>query len=234
MNYKRKFWVGLVFVGLLALSATIVLFTRKAVPAEPLSPTFPMTAGRLTEPPLPANPTQYEWGRYLYWLNCMSCHGDRGQGLTAEFRSLYVEDQNCWVRGCHAGHVGDQGFPIPRTVPAIISATGKLPPFVTPYKLFEFLRTTHPPQHPGYLPDDQYWAITSYLLVQNNRLSPGQVLGPGARPSGSGDFRKFAAGGVLLLLAVVIVVWLIRSRKPRLSQARQAGNFIDGQTSNYP
>ena len=214
MNHKRKLWVGLVFGGLLVLTAVIVLFTRKAAPVEPLFPATPQAAGRLAEPLLPANPTQFEWGRYLFWLNCMPCHGDRGQGLTAEFRSLYVEDQNCWARGCHAGHLEDQGFPIPRTVPAIISATGKLPPFATPDKLFEFLRTTHPPQHPGILPDDQYWAITDYLMVQNNRLSPQQVLSPGAQTSGPGDFWRFATAGILLLLAVVIVVWLARRRKP--------------------
>ena len=217
MNHKRRLWVGLVLVGLMALSAAIVLFTQEAALAEPVSPASPQTADRLAEPPLPANPTQYEWSRYLYWLNCMPCHGDRGQGLTAEFRSLYVEEQNCWARGCHAGHVGDQGFPIPRTVPAIISTTDKLPLFATPNKLFEFLRTTHPPQHPGYLPEDQYWAITDYLLVQNHRLSPEQELGLGSQTSGSEDFRRFAAAGVLFLLAVVIIVWLVRRRKPRQS-----------------
>jgi len=107
----------------------------------------------------------------------MTCHGDRGQGLTDEFRSLYVEHQNCWARGCHAGHPGDLGFPIPRSVPAIISSTGELPPFATAEDLFEFLRTTHPPQHPGYLPEEEYWALTAYLLAENNRLMPGQVLG---------------------------------------------------------
>ncbi len=215
MNHKRRLWVGLVFVGLLVLLATIVFFTRKAAPIRLLSPATPQTADRLASPPLPANPTQYERGRYLYWLNCMPCHGDRGQGLTAEFRSLYVEDQNCWARGCHGGRVGDQGFPIPRTVPAIISSTGDLPPFATADELFEFLHTTHPPQYPGALPDDQYWAVSNYLLVQNHRLSPGQELSPGVQTSGSEDFRRFAATGILLLLAAVIAVWLIRQRKPR-------------------
>jgi mono/diheme cytochrome c family protein len=214
MNHKLKLWGGLVLVGLLVLSATILLSSRKAAPTEPLSPATPQIGDRLAEPPLPANPTEYEWGRYLYWLNCMPCHGDRGQGLTAEFRSLYVEDQNCWARGCHAGHVGDQGFPIPLTVPAIISANGTLPPFATADALFKYLRTTHPPQHPGILPDDQYWAISDYLLVQNKRLSPGQVLGPGAQTMGHKEFWRFATVGVLLLLAVVVVVWLAWRRKP--------------------
>ena len=219
MNRKHLLRIVLLFLGLVVLAGTMVIFTKKTALPESLTPTSTRTAGeRLAQPPLPANPSQYEYGRYLYWLNCMACHGDRGQGLTAEFRSLYVEDQNCWARGCHAGRPGDQGFPIPRTVPAVISATSILPPFATPEKLFEFLRATHPPQYPGHLPEDQYWAITNYLLVQNHRLSPDQTLGPGGQASGLQDFRRFADSGVLLLLAVGIFVWLVRRRK-----SRQAG-----------
>ena len=201
-SHKRRLGIGLVLVGLMAMAAAIILFTQEAVPVEPVVSAFPQTADRLAKPPLPANPTQYEKGRYLFWLNCMPCHGDRGQGLTPEFRSLYVEDQNCWAHGCHAGKVGDQGFPVPHTIPAIISSDGNLPPFATADQLFEFLRTTHPPQHPGILPDDQYWAISNYLLVQNHRLSPGQELGPGAHTSRSENIRRFAAAGVLLLLDI--------------------------------
>ncbi len=140
-------------------------------------PTVTATIDRLAKPALPANPTQFEEGRYLYWLNCMACHGDKGQGLTDEFRSLYVEDQNCWGRGCHGGRVGDQGFPIPTIVPAIISPTDALTKFTTPDQLFAFLRHTHPPQSPGIFTVDQYWAITDYLLVENGRLPEGEVLG---------------------------------------------------------
>ncbi len=147
-------------------------------PTSPLNPPSTPTFDRLAEPPLPPNPTQLEKGRYLFWLNCAACHGDRGQGLTDEWRSVYVEDANCWAHGCHAGNNGDQGFPIPRIVPAIISSTGELPPFATPQQLFDFLRTTHPPQNPGFMSDDDYWALTAYLLDQNGRLPSGQVLGP--------------------------------------------------------
>lgn len=143
--------------------------TRAAAPTP--------TIDRLAEPALPANPTQLELGRHLFWLNCMPCHGDKGQGLTDEFRALYVEDANCWARGCHAGKVGDQGFPVPRTVPAIISSSGQLPPFPDAQALFEYLHKTHPPQNPGFMPDNDYWAITAYLLKQNGRLGEGLVLG---------------------------------------------------------
>jgi mono/diheme cytochrome c family protein len=146
-------------------------------PSPTIRPARTPTPDRLAEPFLPAYPTQLEEGRHLFWLNCMACHGDKGQGLTAEFRSLYVEDANCWARGCHGGRVGDGGFPIPQSVPAIISSSGDLPPFGTTEALFEFLRSTHPPQHPGILTDGQYWALTAYLLNENGRLPAGEVLG---------------------------------------------------------
>jgi mono/diheme cytochrome c family protein len=215
LNRKHLLWIVLLFLGLVVLAGTMVIFTKKTALPESLTPTSTRTASeRLAQPPLPAHPSQYEYGRYLYWLNCMACHGDRGQGLTAEFRSLYVEDQNCWARGCHAGRPGEQGFPIPRTVPAVISATSKLPPFATPEKLFEFLRATHPPQYPGHFPDDQYWAITNYLLVQNHRLSPNQTLGSASQVA-LANLRRSVAGGLLFLVAVVTIAWLITLRRSK-------------------
>ena len=183
MNKKRKNWISLIFSGLFFILLSFVLITCGKAPTATQSPTPSATPSptpdRMAEPPLSENPTQLEWGRHLYWLNCMPCHGDHGQGLTDEFRSLWVDDhQNCWARGCHTGREDDQGFPIPRSVPAVISSTGNLPPFATADQLFEYLRTTHPPQHPGYLPQDEYWALTAYLFSENQRLPATQVLGP--------------------------------------------------------
>jgi hypothetical protein len=196
MSPKPCSWAGCTFSGLILLALALVLNACQSVPAvtqpatitppiissqtptSTLLPSLSPTPDPLAEPPLPANPTQLENGRHLYWLNCMPCHGDRGQGLTAEFRQVYVEDANCWARGCHGGRLEDKGFPIPKTVPAIISSTGTLPPFDTPEKLYQFLRATHPPQNPGFMPDSDYWALTAYLWDQNGRLAPGTILGP--------------------------------------------------------
>ena len=177
----RSVLLSLSFASLLAACQSVAIpdptpGIPSTLESKPLSPA--PTLDRLAEPPLPSNPTQLEKGRHLFWLNCAACHGDRGQGLTDEYRSLYVEDANCWARGCHAGHNGDQGFPIPRSVPALISSSGDLPPFKTSQALFQYLRTTHPPQNPGFMPDGDYWALTAYLLEQNGRLSAGEVLGP--------------------------------------------------------
>jgi hypothetical protein len=121
------------------------------------------------EPPLPPDPTEFELGRNLYWHWCMTCHGDRGQGLTDEFRAIWEpEHQNCWGRGCHAGHPGDEGFPIPTIVPALVNET-HLAQFASIQELSDFLKATHPPQSPGVLQSNEYHAIALFVFKLNNR-----------------------------------------------------------------
>ena len=128
---------------------------------------------RLAEPVLPESPTQVDIGRNLYYFHCMPCHGDRGQGLTDEFREIWVEDhQNCWGRGCHTGRSELAAFYIPRSIPAVIGTPQALGLFQTADDLFTFLRATQPPQRPGALADSEYWALTSFLLHENGRPLP--------------------------------------------------------------
>jgi hypothetical protein len=177
-SFRRMLSTGLVVCGTTILACSLVMAGCADSTQVPGTLTPTATVDRLAEPPLPDNPTQLEMGKWLYWMNCMPCHGDVGQGLTVEFRLLYVEDENCWARGCHGGRQEDKGFPVPTEVPAIISANGDLPPFGTPQALFTYLKATHPPQNPGWMPDEDYWALTAYLFDQNGRLEPGEVLGP--------------------------------------------------------
>lgn len=169
---------------------------------------------RLAEPALPADPTQYEHGRYLYWMHCMTCHGDRGQGLTEEFRNLWVSDhQNCWAKGCHAGREGDEGFPIPHDVPAIISTAANQFSDVPAEELFAYLRRTHPPQRPGDLSEDEYWAITNYVLTENERLLPGQRVGPRVDLFRATMVGLFVAAGLILLTIIAIIIWFYKRQK---------------------
>jgi mono/diheme cytochrome c family protein len=132
------------------------------------------TCDPLVEPPLPPNPTEYELGRNLYWHWCMTCHGDRGQGLTNEFRGIWdSEHQNCWARGCHSGRPGDPGFPIPTVVPALVNER-HLARFSSQQELAGFLKATHPPQSPGILKDEEYQAIALFVFTMNGR-APGNT-----------------------------------------------------------
>lgn len=167
---------------------------------------------RLAEPVLPESPTTVDVGRNLYYFHCMPCHGDRGQGLTDEWREVWVEDhQNCWGRGCHAGRSELDAFYIPRTIPAVIGSPQALGGFETAEDLFAFLRATQPPQRAGALSDSEYWALTDFLLDENGRpLSIGsRSLETSGRPvPGSGLALALSAP----LLALISVTQLARRR----------------------
>ena len=153
----------------LLLLTLFVLQPFQAVTAQEgtISPT--PTYDPLAEPPLPEHPTELEMGRNLYWHWCMTCHGDRGQGLTDEFRGIWdAEHQNCWGRGCHAGHSGDEGFPIPTIVPALVDEA-RLAQFASVQALTDFLKATHPPQSPGILKDKEYHSIALFVFAINER-----------------------------------------------------------------
>jgi cytochrome c len=153
----------------LPLFVLSVIFPFQQTVAQQVSPSPTPTYDPFAEPPLPENPTEYELGRNLYWHWCMTCHGDKGQGLTDEFRGIWVEDhQDCWGRGCHAGHPGDMGFPIPTVVPALVN-DAHLASFTSVQELSDFLKATHPPQSPGILKDEEYHDIALFVFAMNER-----------------------------------------------------------------
>lgn len=143
--------------------------TSTVLAADPNpAPEIQPTPDRLAIPVLSDNPTQVEVGNSVYYYHCMPCHGDRGQGLTDEFReAVWVEDhQDCWASGCHGGRYKDEGFPIPRYIPGVLN----LAFFEDPEALFSYLQETHPPQRPGALLKEEYWAATAFLLNKSGRL----------------------------------------------------------------
>jgi len=168
------------------------------------------TPDRLAIPVLPPNPSQADLGLQVYYYHCMPCHGDKGQGLTDEWRKVWVEDhQNCWARGCHAGRQGDEGFPLPGYIPGVHD----LSRFSNPQDLFIYLKTTHPPQKPGTLKEDEYRHVTAFLLQQADRLTNGEMMGKSTSPrdSLSGIFSLLAITGATLILSLALI---FQRRKP--------------------
>lgn len=169
------------------------------------------TVDRLAAPVLPENPSQVDIGRSLYYYNCMPCHGDYGQGLTDEFRGIWEEDhQNCWEPGCHSGRAGEEGFPIPTIVPAvnIVSRSEQL--FPADDDLYIYLRTTHPPQNPGWLQDDEYHALAAYLFTLAGRQLPASEARQPALTVPGLTVISFAA----LLVGILLFTTLILRRHP--------------------
>ena len=126
------------------------------------------TPDRLAEPTLPAAPSQADHGAQVYWLSCMPCHGDQGQGLTDEFRTTYPpEEEYCWESGCHGANPYESGFTIPKQIPALIGER-TLAKFTDAAQLNAYIRATMPFWEPGSLTEEESWRVTAFLLRQND------------------------------------------------------------------
>lgn len=155
---------GIIFMAALMLASTATATPAAASPARQ-DPTQ-SAVERLAEPTLPPDPAPADYGAQDYWLRCLACHGDRGQGLTDEFRQLYPPDhQTCWTSGCHGDNPYEGGFTLPTQVPAVIDPT--IPEQYNSSTLDQFVRQTMPWHAPGSLSDAEYDRIVTFLLVEN-------------------------------------------------------------------
>jgi mono/diheme cytochrome c family protein len=114
-------------------------------------------------------------GAALYRQWCSTCHGDHGQGLTEEWRATWPKGkQNCWQSRCHAGNHPPDGFSFPKEVPPLVGQTA-LTKFSSAGDLYNYTRATMPYWSPTLLSDEEYEAITSFLVEANyaeHGLSP--------------------------------------------------------------
>ena len=158
--------VLLVLIGLGLVSTADV--TASTAPTVTPAPRYAPTA---------TPPTQAARGNDLFYLYCMPCHGDRGQGLTDEFRTrVYpAEDAYCWNSGCHGTQPYANGFTIPMTVPTLIGP-GTLQRFGTASDLFHFIRRAMPLHAPGSLTEAQSIELTAFLLERNSIVPTGVSL----------------------------------------------------------
>ena len=136
-----------------------------AGPSVPPTPTFDVQ--RLARPMIDSGyAQQLHKGSVIYWGVCMACHGDRGQGLTEEWRDAYGEqDRNCWQKGCHGPDHPDNGFLIPKDmiIPAV-AGPGRLTRFKNAQELHDFIFASMPWWDPGQLSDEEAWQTTAYVL----------------------------------------------------------------------
>ncbi len=156
----------LILIGIALLTATLFLQTGQAQSVA-LQITATPAPDRLAQPTLPAAPSQADYGAQEFWSRCLPCHGDRGQGLTDEFRETYPpEDRNCWLSGCHGARPYPDGWTIPAFVPPVIGAQA-LQRFPNAQALQEYICASMPYQWPGTLEEDTCWELTAFLLRQN-------------------------------------------------------------------
>jgi cytochrome c len=148
---------GLFFEGSTASSSN-----QLAVPTSTLSP-----FERLAKPTLPAEASQADLGAQDFWLYCLPCHGDRGQGLTDEFRETYPPNEvDCWQSGCHGKRPYDNGFTLPTAIPAVI-AHDAIHKFSDAAQLNAYIRAAMPYWKPGSLTEDEAWRVTAFIMRGN-------------------------------------------------------------------
>ena len=157
------FQLLLVSIGIALLFAGLFFDTGTVVSQTISTP----TPDRLAQPTLPVNPSQADKGSQVYWLSCLPCHGDRGQGLTDEFIQTYpVEDQNCWESGCHGKRPYDKGFTLPTAIPAVIGPQ-TLQRFSNAAVLRAYIFAAMPYWKPGNLTEEESWQVTAFILREN-------------------------------------------------------------------
>ncbi|MBE7467932.1 MAG: hypothetical protein DPW09_00500 [Anaerolineae bacterium] len=106
-------------------------------------------------------------GAKLFKQWCSTCHGDKGQGLTPEWRAEWPKGkQNCWQSKCHAGNHPPDGFSFPKKVPALIGPDALIR-FSTAQDLYAYSRAAMPYWSPNLLKDHEYQAITTFLVEAN-------------------------------------------------------------------
>jgi mono/diheme cytochrome c family protein len=123
---------------------------------------------------VPPGSPQIEYGREIYRLACSACHGDKGQGLTTEWRMTWApNDRNCWQSKCHGVNHPPDGFFLPYSPPVTkIAHSNRFP---TALELQVYFQQTMPWEDPGSLLDERAWQVTAYVLKLNN-INVGPVL----------------------------------------------------------
>lgn len=222
---QQRFPLQLFLIGIgIALLLAGLFFNMGAVDAQ----TMP-TPDRLAQPTLPASPSQADKGAQVYWLTCLPCHGDRGQGLTEEFKQTYpAEDRNCWNSGCHGKRPYENGFTLPTTIPAVIGA-GTLQKFPNALVLRSYIFAAMPYWRPASLTEEESWQVTAFLLRENNvwiareglteaNADRIQINAPmaAATPQPSFSITSSIAFFLLFLIGCAVLIFLAFFRKHRL------------------
>ena len=222
----KKNLLNLIVLSLgIALLLAGLFFDKNVAGATQLQVDATSTVDRLAEPTLPAVPSQADHGAQVYWLSCMPCHGDVGQGLTDEFRATYPpEEEYCWESGCHGPNPYESGFSLPKKIPAVIGET-TLAKFTDATQLHAYVRATMPFWKPGSLTEEESWRVTAFILRQNGlwdgttelnasnaanvKIPRAAFLTPVATPAQDQVQRGVGVVGWILPVALLVVIFVL-------------------------
>jgi cytochrome c5 len=201
---------GFITAACLLLAASL-LSACAVLPGDQPTPGPTPTVDRLAEPPMPEKPSQADQGHYVYYMVCMACHGDFGQGLTDEWRAEWGEDSNCWQSKCHGNDHPAEGFAIVRTCCKAVIGPTTLQRFKNGQELFDYISNYMPWWNPGYLKTEEFWQVTNFLMRANGAIPDGVTLDAGnafvfnlhpvAPPPKDNDWQALLVCGLLAVVA---------------------------------
>ncbi len=123
-------------------------------------------------------------GEHEYHVVCAACHGNSGLGLD-EGRGMFPATHQTCTRCHRPGNppLWDDTPITPRNAfaigdPPALRGAAALPATATAPALYGYLRAAMPRYRPGMLSDDDYLALTAFLLALDGRLDPAAELTP--------------------------------------------------------
>lgn len=159
-------------------SSVSVLASQAPVSQTPIATLTPaFDATRIAQPPTVVPPAQSDNGAQIYWGMCSACHGERGQGLTEEWREAFApSERNCWQSGCHGKDYPENSFEIPQTGAPAIVGTGMLTRFSNAFELQSFIYEYMPLFPSGSITSEEALSLAAFVLQQNGKQPEGLVL----------------------------------------------------------
>ena len=115
---------------------------------------------------LPAGSGTPEQGKSVFLMNCATCHGNDGEGHPPLYPQIL------------GGPRGSFDF---ANNPAMTRTIGNYWPYAT--TVFDYVRRAMPFGAPRSLTDDQYYAVTAYLLEREGIIAPGTVIDAKSLPA---------------------------------------------------
>ncbi len=115
---------------------------------------------------LPSGSGTPEQGAKVYLMNCATCHGNDGEGHPPIYPQLI------------GGQRGSFNF---ANDPTMTRTIGNYWPYAT--TVFDYVRRAMPFGAPRSLSDEQYYAVTAYLLEREGIIAPGTVIDAKSLPA---------------------------------------------------
>lgn len=224
----------IIIPAVLILMGGLLLFSG-TVGASPSPELDLLTTPAVDRPgPVPTvyPPSQADNGAQVFWGMCQDCHGDRGQGLDAEWRSTFAPaSRDCWASGCHGENAPTNSFVLPESGAPALAGPGALPQFSTAFELGTYIHENMPFSPTGSLTEDQAWELTAHVLNLNDKgITEVPLSGTNSAAITIHKEVKLPGTGLpgilILSLFALVAAWYFIKLSGEKSRKNKQGNFF--------